>query len=70
MFWNEEKTKSETTETVVEDEEMDEFAQLESDEKEALKWAESFPDSNYIHKRAKNDKGRIRKIAKTAKTSV
>ncbi len=49
MFWNEEKTKSETTETVVEDEEMDEFAQLESDEKEALKWAESFPDSNYIH---------------------
>ena len=48
MFWNEERKTSETTDTVVENEEMEDFAQLEDEKKEALKWVEAFPNSNYV----------------------
>lgn len=48
MWWNEENQEKETMDEVVENEEKDEFAQLEEDKKDALKWAENLPDSDYL----------------------
>lgn len=45
MWWNNEENQEEQ---VLENEEKDEFTQLEKDRKEALKWAEGLPDSEYI----------------------
>ena len=49
MWWNsEENQENEEKDEVVENEEKDEFAQLEKNKKDALKWAENLPDSDYL----------------------
>lgn len=48
MWWNNEEKQEKEIDEVVENEEKDEFAQLERNKKDALKWAENLPDSDYL----------------------